>query len=70
MGEPTPIHWLIALAVIVLLFGGGVLRGFGDAIAGFGRGLAESEPWFKVSCAILATLTVILLFLAVQHFAR
>jgi sec-independent protein translocase protein TatA len=39
MGEFSPIHWLIVLAVIVILFGGRripeVMRGMGEGIRNF-----------------------------------
>lgn len=42
MGEMSPIHWLIVLAVIVLLFGGKkipeVMRGLGEGIRSFQEG--------------------------------
>jgi sec-independent protein translocase protein TatA len=43
MGELSPIHWLIVLAVIVLLFGGKkipeVMRGMGEGIRSFKEGM-------------------------------
>jgi sec-independent protein translocase protein TatA len=43
MGELSPIHWLIVLAVIVLLFGGKkipeVMRGLGEGIRSFKEGM-------------------------------
>ncbi|HET9402551.1 MAG TPA: twin-arginine translocase TatA/TatE family subunit [Candidatus Acidoferrales bacterium] len=43
MGEMSPIHWLIVLAVIVLLFGGKkipeVMRGLGEGIRNFKEGM-------------------------------
>jgi sec-independent protein translocase protein TatA len=43
MGEMSPIHWLIVLAVIVLLFGGKkipeVMRGLGEGIRSFKEGM-------------------------------
>jgi sec-independent protein translocase protein TatA len=47
MGEFSPIHWLIVLAIIVLLFGGTkipeVMRGLGEGIRSFKEGIHESE---------------------------
>ena len=43
MGEFSPIHWLIVLAVIVILFGGKripeVMRGMGEGIRSFKEGM-------------------------------
>jgi sec-independent protein translocase protein TatA len=43
MGEFSPIHWLIVLAVIVLLFGGKripeLMRGMGEGIRNFKEGM-------------------------------
>jgi sec-independent protein translocase protein TatA len=43
MGELSPIHWLIVLAIIVLLFGGKkipeVMRGLGEGIRSFREGM-------------------------------
>jgi len=43
MGELSPIHWLIVLAIIVLLFGGKkipeVMRGLGEGIKSFREGM-------------------------------
>jgi sec-independent protein translocase protein TatA len=43
MGEFSPIHWLIVLAVIVILFGGRripeVMRGMGEGIRNFKEGM-------------------------------
>jgi sec-independent protein translocase protein TatA len=43
MGEFSPIHWLIVLAIIVLLFGGKkipeVMRGIGEGIRNFKEGM-------------------------------
>ncbi len=43
MGELSPIHWLIVLAIIVLLFGGKkipeVMRGLGEGIKNFKAGM-------------------------------
>jgi sec-independent protein translocase protein TatA len=43
MGEFSPIHWLIVLAIIVLLFGGKkipeVMRGIGEGIRSFKEGM-------------------------------
>ena len=43
MGEFSPIHWLIVIAVIVLLFGGKkipeVMRGMGEGIRSFKEGM-------------------------------
>jgi sec-independent protein translocase protein TatA len=43
MGEFSPIHWLIVLAIIVILFGGRripeVMRGMGEGIRNFKEGM-------------------------------
>lgn len=53
MGEAFPIHWLIILLVVVLLFGGRkipeVMRGLGEGIRSFKEGMrgdhgAQSNP--------------------------
>ena len=44
MGELSPIHWLIVLAIIVILFGGKripeVMRGMGEGIRSFKEGIS------------------------------
>ena len=48
MGEFSPIHWMIVLAVIVLLFGGRripeVMRGLGEGIRSFKEGMRGDTP--------------------------
>ena len=48
MGEFSPIHWLIVLAVIVLLFGGKripeLMRGMGEGIRTFKEGMRGDTP--------------------------
>jgi sec-independent protein translocase protein TatA len=43
MGEFSPFHWLVVLAVVVLLFGGKkipeVMRGIGEGIRSFKEGV-------------------------------
>jgi sec-independent protein translocase protein TatA len=47
MGEFSPIHWLIVLAVIVILFGGRripeVMRGMGEGIRNFKEGMRGGD---------------------------
>jgi sec-independent protein translocase protein TatA len=47
MGEFSPIHWLIVLAVILLLFGGRKIpelaRGLGEGIRSFKEGMSGSH---------------------------
>jgi sec-independent protein translocase protein TatA len=47
MGELSPIHWLIVLAIIVLLFGGKkipeVMRGLGEGIRSFKEGMRGND---------------------------
>jgi len=48
MGEFSPIHWLIVLAIIVILFGGRripeVMRGMGEGIRSFKEGMRGDTP--------------------------
>ncbi|MFI5093323.1 MAG: twin-arginine translocase TatA/TatE family subunit, partial [Candidatus Acidiferrales bacterium] len=51
MGELSPIHWLIVLAIILLLFGGRKIpelaRGLGEGIRSFKEGMsgaAHAQP--------------------------
>jgi sec-independent protein translocase protein TatA len=43
MGELSPIHWLVVLAIVLLLFGGKkipeVMRGLGEGIRSFKEGM-------------------------------
>lgn len=47
MGEFSPIHWLIVLAIILLLFGGRKIpelaRGLGEGIRSFKEGMSGSH---------------------------
>ena len=47
MGEFSPIHWLIVLAIIVLLFGGKkipeVMKGLGEGIRNFKDGMSGAS---------------------------
>jgi len=47
MGSFSPIHWLVVLAIVLLIFGTKRLRGagrdLGEAIKGFKKGMNESE---------------------------
>lgn len=47
MGEFSPIHWMIVLAVILLLFGGRKIpelaRGLGEGIRSFREGMSGSH---------------------------
>jgi sec-independent protein translocase protein TatA len=47
MGEFSPIHWLIVIAIIVILFGGRripeVMRGMGEGIRSFKEGMRGGE---------------------------
>jgi sec-independent protein translocase protein TatA len=44
MGEFSPIHWLVVLAIILLLFGGRkipeMMRGLGEGIRSFKEGMS------------------------------
>lgn len=51
MGELSPIHWLIVLAIILLLFGGRKIpelaKGLGEGIRNFKEGMhgaSQSQP--------------------------
>ncbi len=48
MGEFSPIHWAIVLAIVLILFGGRkipeVMRGLGEGIRSFREGLRGEEP--------------------------
>jgi len=48
MGEFSPIHWLIALAIILLLFGGKKIpelaKGLGEGIRNFKEGMNAPHP--------------------------
>jgi sec-independent protein translocase protein TatA len=48
MGEFSPFHWLVVLAIVVLLFGGKkipeVMRGLGEGIRNFKEGMHTSGP--------------------------
>ena len=47
MGEFSPIHWLIVLAIVVLFFGGRkipeVMRGLGEGIRHFKEGMRGND---------------------------
>ncbi len=62
MGEMSPIHWLIVLAIIVLLFGGKkipeVMRGLGEGIRNFREGMHNTGPTAPPSNTTSTTTTV------------
>jgi sec-independent protein translocase protein TatA len=47
MGSLSPIHWLIVIVVVLLLFGpsrlAGVGKGLGEGIRSFKKGLSDDE---------------------------
>lgn len=47
MGEFSPFHWLIVLAIVVLLFGGKkipeVMKGLGEGIRSFKEGMRGAD---------------------------
>ena len=47
MGSLSPVHWIIVLVVVLLLFGparlAGVGKGLGEGIKSFKRGLSDDE---------------------------
>jgi sec-independent protein translocase protein TatA len=47
MGELSPIHWLIVIFIIVILFGGKripeVMRGMGEGVRNFKEGMRGNE---------------------------
>jgi sec-independent protein translocase protein TatA len=51
MGSMSPLHWILLIGVLVLVFGGGKLSGImGDAAKGvkaFKEGLKDDEPAAK-----------------------
>jgi len=56
MGEFSPFHWLVVLAIVVLLFGGKkipeVMKGLGEGIRSFKEGMhgnAQSSAQTTVS---------------------
>ena len=48
MGEFSPLHWLIVLAIVLLLFGGKkipeVMRGLGSGVRSFKEGMQGDAP--------------------------
>jgi sec-independent protein translocase protein TatA len=48
MGEFSPFHWLVVLAIVVLLFGGKkipeVMKGLGEGIRHFKDGMRGDTP--------------------------
>jgi sec-independent protein translocase protein TatA len=48
MGSLSPIHWIIVLVVVLLLFGparlAGVGKGLGEGIRSFKKGLGDDPP--------------------------
>lgn len=48
MGSLSPIHWIIVLAIVLLLFGparlAGVGKGLGEGIRSFKKGISEDPP--------------------------
>jgi sec-independent protein translocase protein TatA len=63
MGEFSPFHWLVVLAIVVLLFGGKkipeVMRGLGEGIRSFKEGMhgAGQGPTAPPPTAPTATVT-------------
>ena len=47
MGSLSPIHWLIVIVIVLLVFGpgrlAGVGKGLGEGIRSFKKGLSEDE---------------------------
>lgn len=48
MGSLSPIHWVIVLVIVLLVFGpgrlAGVGKGLGEGIRSFKKGLSDDEP--------------------------
>lgn len=48
MGSLSPIHWIVVLVVVLLLFGpgrlAGVGKGLGEGIRAFKKGISDEEP--------------------------
>jgi sec-independent protein translocase protein TatA len=61
MGEFSPIHWLIVLAIIVLLFGGKkipeVMKGLGEGIRHFKDGMSGNTSSTPVTTPPASTPT-------------
>ena len=59
MGEFSPFHWLIVLAIVVLLFGGKkipeVMKGLGEGIRSFKEGMHGSEAGADADIAAAST---------------
>lgn len=53
MGSLSPIHWIIVLVVVLLVFGparlAGVGKGLGEGIRSFKKGLSDDPPEEKGS---------------------
>jgi sec-independent protein translocase protein TatA len=66
MGEFSPFHWLVVLAIVVLLFGGKkipeVMRGLGEGIRSFKEGMhgAGQAPTAPPPSAPTATATPVI----------
>jgi sec-independent protein translocase protein TatA len=58
MGEFSPFHWLVVLAVVVLLFGGKkipeVMKGLGEGIRNFKEGM-HGQPQNSVNTSTVST---------------
>lgn len=48
MGSLSPVHWLIVLAVVLLLFGpaglAGIGKGLGEGLRSFKKGMSDEPP--------------------------
>jgi sec-independent protein translocase protein TatA len=51
MGSLSPVHWLIVIVVLFILFGSsrlpGVVKGFGEGVRAFKKGLSEDPSEAK-----------------------
>lgn len=59
MGSLSPVHWLIVLLVVVLIFGpsrlAGLGKGLGEGLRSFKKGLEDNKPEDKPSDEINKT---------------
>ena len=48
MGELSPLHWLVVLAIVMLFFGGRkipeMMKGLGEGVRSFKEGMRGDEP--------------------------
>ena len=63
MGEFSPIHWMIVLAIILLLFGGRKIpelaKGLGEGIRNFKSSIKDGESGFLVNTVDEAAMRIL-----------